>query len=86
MLALPGTVLKGGDMAKDRLDRPDRRPAPSTCGRTPAAEPSLDRGVQDHIGSKLRAMYDDLRGQPVPDRFLELLGNLDEASSEGRKT
>ncbi len=51
----------------------------------PAEEPGLDRGIQDHIGAKLRAMYDDLRDQPVPDRFLEILGNLDPNTSQGKK-
>jgi Anti-sigma factor NepR len=44
------------------------------------AEPGLDRATQERIGNHLRAMYDDLMQQPVPDRFVELLDRL-----EGRK-
>ena len=40
-------------------------------------EPGLDRVIQERIGDSLRAMYDDLIQQPVPDRFVELLGRLD---------
>ena len=40
-------------------------------------EPSLDRAIQERIGDNLRAMYDDLVQQPVPDRFVELLSRLD---------
>ncbi len=43
-------------------------------------EPALNRAAQDRIGNQLRALYDDLMQQPVPDRFVELLGRL-----EGRK-
>lgn len=34
---------------------------------------SIDR----HIGSQLKAIYDDVLNQPIPDRFLDLLGRLD---------
>lgn len=40
--------------------------------------PSLDREAQARIGKQLRAMYDDLLRQPVPDRFTELLKKLDD--------
>ena len=73
-------------MAQDRLGRPVRLPASSKRGAASAEEPSLDRGIQDHIGSKLRAMYDELRDQPVPDRFVELLRHLERDSSQGKKT
>jgi len=37
----------------------------------------LDRQVQAKIGQQLRAMYDDVVEQGVPDRFAELLKKLD---------
>lgn len=37
----------------------------------------LDSDVQAHIGRQLRAGYVDILNQPVPDRFLELLAELD---------
>jgi hypothetical protein len=49
------------------------------------AEPRLDRATQDRIGTHLRAMYDDLLNQPVPDRFAELLGRLERGDNEGRR-
>lgn len=48
--------------------------------------PALDPLVQSHIGRRLRSMFDEVASQPVPDRFLNLLDQLersDEASSEG---
>jgi hypothetical protein len=38
----------------------------------------VDGELQAHIGRKLKAAYDDILGQPVPDRFLELLKALEE--------
>ena len=42
-----------------------------------SAEPGLDRNIQARIGDNLRAMYDELLQQPVPDRFKDLLGQLE---------
>lgn len=39
--------------------------------------PPLPADVQAKIGEKLKAYYDDLVNQPVPDRFRELLLRLD---------
>ena len=44
------------------------------------AEPGLDRNVQARIGDNLRAMYDELLQQPVPDRFKDLLGQFEQQS------
>jgi hypothetical protein len=49
---------------------------PASAGKRPAGE--LDREIQLRIGEGLRAMYDDVVKQGVPDRFVELLSKLDE--------
>jgi hypothetical protein len=46
------------------------------------AEPTLDREIQARIGDKLRAMYDELLEQPVPDRFSDLLDRLGQSGKE----
>jgi hypothetical protein len=38
----------------------------------------LGRDVQSKIGQQLRAMYDDVVSEGVPDRFTEMLRRLDE--------
>jgi Anti-sigma factor NepR len=43
-------------------------------GQKPA---KLGREVQARLGQQLRAMYDDVVNQGVPDRFTELLDRLD---------
>jgi len=45
---------------------------------------TLSSDVQDVIGKQLRAMYDDLVNQAVPDRFKELLQKLDKRENEGK--
>jgi hypothetical protein len=37
----------------------------------------LGREVQARLGQQLRAMYDDVVNQGVPDRFAELLNRID---------
>ena len=38
----------------------------------------LGRDVQSKIGQQLRAMYDNVVNEGVPDRFVEMLRQLDE--------
>ena len=40
--------------------------------------PSLPAAIQDQIGRQLRAAYDDVLKEPVPERFLTLLQQLDQ--------
>ena len=41
------------------------------------APAALTRSIQVQIGSRLRAMYDDLKTEPVPDRILDLLKHME---------
>jgi len=50
----------------------------------PDSNGTLGRDVQDVIGQQLRAMYDDLVNQAVPDRFTKLLEKLDKRDDEGK--
>jgi hypothetical protein len=43
--------------------------------------PALPPDVQAKIGEKLKAIYDDVVRQPVPDRFKDLLSQLDTTSA-----
>jgi hypothetical protein len=45
---------------------------------------TIGRDVQGKIGEQLRAMYDDVVGQGVPDRFADLLKRLDERGGRDR--
>jgi hypothetical protein len=56
-----------------------QNPIESTANRkrTGAKPAKLGRDVQARLGQQLRAMYDDVMSQGVPDRFTELLIRLD---------
>lgn len=61
---------------------PDLHEAAQHAGE--ATQPAVQPQVQDHIGRQLRAIYEELLSQPVPDRFAELLEKLDrKAKDEG---
>ncbi len=47
-----------------------------------SSDPKLDRAIQTRIGDQLRAMYDDLMQQPMPDRLKDLLSRLDQPGGE----
>lgn len=49
--------------------------------------PEIDSELQTHIGRHLKASYDDILAQEVPDRFRELLQQLEakERDSGGPK-
>lgn len=42
----------------------------------------LGRDVQSKIGQQLRAMYDNVISEGVPDRFTEMLQRLDEQKEQ----
>ncbi len=47
--------------------------------------PALNRDIQTKIGQQLRAIYDDVVDQGVPDRFVELLRSLDRETGKGQR-
>ena len=48
----------------------------------PAKQGGLNAEIQSRIGHQLRAMYDDVVRQGVPDRFAELIRKLDAADKD----
>jgi len=66
------TVDKGNKLARAILETSVRDKL--------ATDPKLDSGSQKRIGDQLRAMYDELMQQPVPDRFRDLLDQLDKTN------
>jgi hypothetical protein len=44
----------------------------------------LSTDVQRRIGQQMRAMYDDVVKQGVPDRFADLLGQLDKSGEKDK--
>jgi Anti-sigma factor NepR len=48
-----------------------------TAIRPKGAAPRIDPRIQREIGKHLRAHYDDVVNEPVPDKFIELLRQLE---------
>jgi len=46
----------------------------------------LGRDVQAKIGNQLRAIYDDVVKEGVPDRFIDLLRRLDKQDEKGSES
>jgi len=42
----------------------------------------LTSALQDHIGRQLREVYDEVLNEPVPDRFLRLVADLERKLAE----
>ena len=49
-------------------------------------EPRLGPDIQIKIGRQLRAIYDDVVNQGVPDRFVELLDRLDKRVDDDERS
>jgi hypothetical protein len=49
-------------------------------------ETGLKSGIQEKLGRKLKEVYADVVNEPVPDRFLDLLNQLEEAEQSDKKS
>jgi hypothetical protein len=62
--------------------QPPMEPEANSPDQRAAAVKKRPLDVKDHIGRQLRALYDGVASQPVPDRFMDLLNRLDEKSRD----
>ncbi len=62
------------------------RPEDAPAGRADRASTHIgvrhQRDLKDYIGRQLKALYDEVANQPVPDRFKELLDRLDQKTRD----
>ena len=70
-------------MNERKTDRPGTAMPTQTDVMPRRSGARLGREVQIKIGQQLRAMYDDVVKQGVPDRFSELLQQLDKRDDAG---
>src|SRR5215216_4327417 len=80
----------GGENQQMR-QRKSSRPTGSSMetGSSPTSARSqgrLGRDVQAKIGNQLRAIYDDVVKEGVPDRFVDLLKRLDKQDEKGSES
>ena len=55
----------------------------TASGRLGAGEARMAGELQGYIGRQLRAVYDEIVNEPVPDRFVQLLEELEKKRSDG---
>lgn len=65
-----------------RGERTEKSDKPASSGRRKGA--TLEDPVQRAIGEKLRAVFDEVVQQPVPERFSELLRKLAEQEQKNK--
>jgi hypothetical protein len=61
---------------------PGARPPMDAGALRDKSEAKLGRDIQAKIGQQLRALYDDVVNQGVPDRFADLLNRLDKPGNK----
>ena len=71
-------------MSKDHKDNPDEMTATSASSAPGTASRKVDKGVQTAIGTRLRAYYDEVAKESIPDRFVELLKQLETKDPGGK--
>jgi hypothetical protein len=64
-------------------DSQDKKTKRQLSGDQPGNGRGLDDEAQKHIGRMLKATYEQIAHEPVPDKFLDLLKQLE--ASEPRK-
>lgn len=81
---MSGNSKMMNDENEERGAGSDMTPSASSMGAPGVPPSTLDGDIQTKIGQHLRAMYDDVVRQGVPNRFLDLLSQLDDAPKGGR--
>jgi Anti-sigma factor NepR len=59
----------------------DQSEKSSKGGGAPSGAKKATAGKEDWIGAHLRKVYDEALNEPVPDRFLDLLKEIDKKES-----
>jgi len=71
-------VILGKDTARDRdmMSNEEREKSPAG-GTAPGRAKKAPAGKEDWIGANLRKVYDEALNEPVPDRFLSILKEIE---------
>ncbi len=74
-------------MSKEDKDQSGAMKATSeTSGGGTGRTRRLDKSAQTAIGTRLRAYYDEVAREEIPDRFVELLKQLEQKDAAGDKS
>jgi hypothetical protein len=67
-----------------KMDRAVEKRAAGMSGETQGAEPDggLSPGLQAHIGRHVRAVFDEVAREPIPEHLLKLLKELEQSGDK----
>ena len=54
-----------------------KMPPQSDTSVASAGDKGVEAAIQAYIGRQLRAVYDEVANEPVPDKFIDLLNELE---------
>jgi len=77
-------MVKSGSGSRGKRNNNEGKKMRTAVQGVSGREPAIDPKVQQAIGKRLRAVYDDVINEPIPDKFMELLAKLERSTS--RKT
>jgi Anti-sigma factor NepR len=89
LVAIPG----GLGTIVDQAEKKERRRKQTNAGKTMtqatgaqgaslSTEEGLSPNLQAHIGRHLRAVFDEVAREPIPDRLLQLLKDLERSGDK----
>ena len=78
----PVTPVTAGPPTQMAAQPAPAKPAETLSGHE-AGEAAASPNVKGYIERQLKSVYDDVLNQPIPDRFVELLNALDQATEGG---
>jgi hypothetical protein len=67
------------DARKPQKDKPEQVPPAQDEPKSGEGNPFP---VHEHIGRQLKALFDEVTTQPIPDKFRDLLDKLDDKESK----
>jgi hypothetical protein len=65
-----------------RGERPPKQPAANGEGPSRTTGRGKPFPVHEHVGRRLKEMFDEVTTQPIPDRFVKLLAELEQRQLE----
>jgi Anti-sigma factor NepR len=66
----------------DKISRKPRKRAAKTASASSALARAEAEKIDQYIGNQLKAMYDGVAVEPIPDRLMQLLDRLDDMDQE----
>ena len=69
-------------MGKRGEQRPPRQPAGEDAPSHSGGEGKPPFPVHEHVGRRLKEMFDEVTTQPIPEKFLKLLQELEHRQSD----